>query len=336
MRDYFLIAVTFMFVGLAQAQQATRRSTNSTDFLQQFSQIPQQDDTIATYDPFNFKSHKYNGHIQGIQLYNESGTDYLYMTRSAPFASFIIRAKWEGKKTTAMSMDTLLLAPYGHPGGFQIFKNYLAVGIEDENARTTSRVMVYDLKKQGNRWSAPLHAIKRDGKYERVTAGCVGLTKVGKNILIAVGNWHSRDIDFYICPEKKFKKGKDGFQLIQSIEIAQVSKKEWSDSIWQSYQNINLFSDGSEDRLYLVGFAGRGADVFELTITNGGLKTSKGANQNTIQIKKIQSQNFTVTGDASFGAGAGISFPSNGKMILFAAPGDIGGGSTISVYNREN
>lgn len=331
-----LVTIALLVTGvLVQAQPVNKSAHYVKNFLQHFSLIPEQDRAIATNDPFHFKSYKYNGHIQGIQLYEEAGTDYLYMTRSSPVASFMIKAKWDSTTATPVAVDTLMQMPYGHPGGFQLYKNYLAVGIEDEKARTTSRVVVYDLKRKGSPWTTPLHVIKRDGKYERVTAGCVGITKLGNQILVAVGNWDSRDIDFYVCPEKKFIKGKGEFKLIQSITITQVDKEEWSDPAWLSYQNINLFAE-NDKLVYMVGFAGKGVDLFELNISSDGLDASAGTHQNTIHIKKVQSRVFKVSGNASFGAGAGISYTSNGKMIMLAAPDDLGAGATISVYNADN
>ncbi len=322
-----------------QKEQITGRATgerlpDSKIFVQAFEQLPQQDLVISTHDPFNFQFNKDHGHLQGIQLYRKARKDYLYMTRSDPSVSYMLKAKLKGKKATVLSIDTLMHAPYMHPGGFQIFGNYLAVGIEDDDARNTSRVVVYDLEKGDTPWSDPLHVIKRDGEYERVTAGCVGLTQVGNHILMGIGNWHCRNLDFYICSLDKFKKGEDGFQLIQSMNMAQVSKVEWSDSIWRSYQNINLFSDG-ENQLYLVGFDGGGTDLYELQIADGTLESIQNPAQDVIQIKKLKSRSFTVSGNASFGAGAGINRLPNGKMMMFVAPGDVGGSSTISSYSTK-
>ena len=321
-----------MSIGLAQAQQLGGGLPDSKSFLQAFAQIPEQDLAISTHDPFDFSFGR--GHLQGIQLYSKAGKDYLYLTRSDPKAAYMLKAKLEGKAATVLSIDTLMLAPYGHPGGFQIYGNYLAVGIEDADKRNTSRVVVYDLEKGDKPWSDPLHIIKRDGEYERVTAGCVGLTQIGNHILMAVGNWHSRDLDFYVCPLDKFKKGENGFRLIQSMNMAQVSKEEWSDPVWHSYQNINLFSDGG-DRLYLVGLGGEGAEFYELQIANGALESMENPTQDAIQIKKLQSKSLTVSGNATFEAGAGISRLSNGALVLLAAPDDVGGSSTISVFSRE-
>lgn len=335
MKRCFLVICCIMMAGLAQARQPDKRATDSKGFLQAFGQLPQQDFLISTHDPFNFQFDEDHGHIQGIQLYSKAEKDYLYITRSNSYAAYMLKAELKGKEATVLSFDTLMLAPYGHPGGFQIFENYLAVGIEDFKTRNTARVVVYDLKKGDKPWSTPLHVVKRDGEYERVTAGCVGLTRIGKHILVVVGNWDSRDLDFYVCPFNKFKKGKDGFRFIQSIKMGQVSKEEWIDPVWRSYQNINLFSEGN-DQLYLVGFNGDATDLYELQITQKTLKSTQNSPQDTIQIKKLQSRTFTVSGNASFGAGSGINRLPNGDIIMFAAPNDLGGSSTISGYSATN
>jgi len=322
-----------MTVGLSQAQQPDGRLPISQGFFQAFTEIPAQDRVISTHDPFDFSFG--SGHIQGIQLYSQGGVDYVYMTRSDPKVAYMLTAKLDGTTATVLSIDTLMLEPYGHPGGFQIFGNYLAVGIEDADKRNTSRVVVYDLEKGDNKsWADPLHVIKRDGAYERVTAGCVGLTQVGKYIVMAVGNWHSRELDFYISPFDKFIKGEDGFRLIHSMNMAKVSKEGWSDAAWHSYQNINLFADGA-DRLYLVGLGGEGAELYQLQIVHRASESGQSPIQDAIKIKKLQTKTLSISGNASFNAGAGISQLPNGELILLAAPDDVGGSSTISVFRRE-
>ena len=324
---------SLQFLAMASAQ-STKRSAHATDFIKAFASLSAKDQLIPVCNPFPINFNDLDGHIQGIQLYKSGGSDFLYMTRSNSDAAYLIKARLESDTATMVAVDTLMLAPYGHPGGFQITEHYLAVGMEDFKARNTSRVKIYDLRKGAKSWSEPLHVIKRDGKYERVTAGAVGLTRIGRHMLLVVGNWDSRDLDFYICQVDKFERGEEGFQLIQEMNMAQQSREGWSDPQWRGYQNINLFNDGG-DNLYLVGMERGGTDLYRLTVSKGKVSAINPKSRNPFQITKLASTQFKVSGNASFNAGAGLYRYPGGELVLFVAPDDIEGEAMISVFKTH-
>lgn len=331
MKTPYLYLYLIFLTNLAQAQYNELGNGNNT-FPRAFAELPKEGTTISTQNPIKFNFEE--GHIQGIQFYGKAGQNYLYMTGNSFKAAYVIKTELKGEEAKVIALDTLMLYPYRHAGGFQIFENYLVVGIEDEDRKNTSQVRIYDLDKGEKLWSEPLHTIKRDGEYKRSTAGTAGLTKIGDHILMVIGDWDSRNLDFYICPVKKFKKGAAGFKLVQSLSMDGVSKANWSDSTWLPYQNINLFADKNE--LYLAGLTSENgkhiADLFQLEVAEEALKATSFV-KNSVQLKKLQSRDFNINGNASFRDGAGITRLANGDLMLLASPGQVGGSSTLSIFN---
>ncbi|MEX0882218.1 MAG: hypothetical protein WDZ72_01970, partial [Cyclobacteriaceae bacterium] len=241
--------------------------------------------------------------------------------------SYMVEVKLNKDNQTANIIE-LMPEPFRHAGGFQVFDHYLAVGIEDNIQRTISKVMVYDLAQNENIWSQPLYAIQREGEYERVTAGAVGITSYKENMVLAVANWDSRDIDLYSCPLEAFNLKKGSFKLINSISTSSLPKENWSDPQWLSYQNINLFSD-REGGLFLVGFAKdqqdrQVADLFELTFDLSGIEN--------LALRKLNSKVFQTTDGVDFKAGAGISVDKSGRISLVACPYQIKENTTINQF----
>jgi hypothetical protein len=190
------------------------------------------------------------GHLQGIQRIGASG---IYLSGSTETHSYMALGDTERKGILAV--DSLMPAPYRHAGGFQIYRHYLAVGIEDNQKRTSSQVQIYDLH-AAHPWAEPRYSLSREGAYERVTAGAVGLTAYQQKIWLLVANWDSRNLDIYTCPEAEFEQGTGSFDLVISLDTSRLPRSDWSDPDWNSYQNINLFTD-QQERLYLVGTGSR-------------------------------------------------------------------------------
>lgn len=273
----------------------------------------------------NMPIYQEGGHLQGIQMYEEGHTKSVFMSGSSTQVSFMVHAEVDGQ-TRIISVDTLLSDPYRHAGGFQIYGQYLAIGIEDNKRRNTSRVLVYDLTREGNIWTDPLQIIQRDGDYERVTAGAVGMSRINGHYLIVVANWDSRNLDFYVCPEDRLNDGKYGFRQVASLDMKNVSRENWSDPDWNSYQNINLFVD-SDNGLFLVGFAvneeGENvADLFRLDMeADLFLRSNPSERKETeIFLTKLDSRIFESISKSSFRWGAGLHIDQEGELTLMACP----------------
>lgn len=263
------------------------------------------------------------GHLQGMQRFGESA---LYLSGSTETHSYMALGDTQRKRI--VSVDSLMPAPFRHAGGFQIYGRYLAVGIEDNQKRTTSRVQIYDLHAE-NPWSQPHYSLLREGAYERVTAGAVGLTAYRQKLWLLVANWDSRNLDIYTCPKAEFEQGTGSFDLQISLDASKLPRSDWSDPDWNSYQNINLFTD-QQERLYLVGTGRDGegnqvGDLFEL-------QTEK----SPPSLRKLASKVFHPGEPVDFKAAAGLVIGSGGSLELLGAPYQLEGRTRIDVFSSHD
>ena len=303
------------------------------DFPMAFKQLSSQAENLEFTNTIQFDGT--GGHLQGIQLHKENDQIFAYISGSSTTKSYMVKVDLKSP-AKVMAIDELMSEPYRHAGGFQIFDNYLAVGIEDNYKRTSSLIRVYNLSGTKKDWSKPLYTIHRAGDFERFTAGAVGMTQYNDEILLAVANWNSINIDFYSCPSADFYSGVGEFHQIGGLTPTEVSTIDWSDSSWRSYQNINLFSDAKEG-LYLVGFAREGkdqnlADVFLVTFTD--TLPSRDSNlvfKRSIQIQKTQTRIFDCGGRTDFRAGAGLSII-DGTLVLISSPDQIKSNTSLNTF----
>jgi hypothetical protein len=138
------------------------------------------------------------GHLQGIQSIQNNDGKYFVLSGSSDSYSYFAVVK-QGDKNEVISVNKLMDKPFKHAGGFQIFQNYMAVGIEDNDAKDKSKVCIYDISNPEKPAGKPVAVIERAGEPKRSTAGCVGITKHKDQILLAVGDWDTKNIDFYSC-----------------------------------------------------------------------------------------------------------------------------------------
>ena len=272
----------------------------------------------------SFKINNTGGHIQGIQLFENEDGKYIFMTGSSDTHSYctVVKLSVENK---VISVNGLMEIPFKHAGGFQIFQNYMAVGIEDNSLKDKSKVCVYDISKPENPFTEPEALIERLGEPLRSTAGCIGMTNYKNNALLAVGDWDTRHIDFYISDFNEIEK--NGFNKIGTIDIENISREGWIDDEWHSYQNINLFSINS--KLYLIGLGQNRqseniADLFDLTEILPG----------EFSLTKLASKTFDCTNDCSFKAGAGVYY-SKGEFKIIASPYNIYSETVINIFSKK-
>ncbi|MBK8501886.1 MAG: hypothetical protein IPL46_06575 [Saprospiraceae bacterium] len=208
------------------------------------------------------------GHLQGVQLKRIKKLDYFYLSGSSSEYSYLAIGRLNDSPSI-IQIKKLFSKPLKHAGGFQISENYLAVGIEDNEARNHSQVCVYKLSRKGELSRNPIACIDRRGAYERATAGCVGLTFFDNRWLIVVGDWNTRNLDFYVSMGKNIA---GGFRLMDSIRISDCDRSVWSDTTWLAYQNIQLITQ--EGKIYLIGLNSQSiikkniADLFRIDSEN--------------------------------------------------------------------
>jgi len=133
------------------------------------------------------------GHLQGIQLISGPSSDYAILSGSSDSYAYYMVVKL-GEENQVISVNRLMDKPFKHAGGIQIFENYLAVGIEDNDKKNRSKVCIYDISDPESSSAKPIATIEREGMPRRSTAGCVGITSYKNKILIAVGDWDTKNM----------------------------------------------------------------------------------------------------------------------------------------------
>jgi len=299
--------------------------TNESLFKEQFDNLGTAPKSIAftNEEPVNNEG----GHLQGVQSYSRSGQDYAVVTGSSSTYSYYSIIKIT-EKPHVISVVKILEKPFKHAGGFQIFEDYLAVGIEDNEERTRSKVYLFHLENPENPPENPIAVINREGAYERATAGAVGLTRVEDSFLMVVGDWDSRHLDFYVGETNDETNHPANFRKVHTITTSQMDRNNWSDLQFHSYQNLNLIVTKNEE-LFLVGMGfdenhQNVADLFKLS--TGQLKT--------FTIQKIASKTFKSKNGANFRSGAGVSF-NNNRLKIISISDHILDKSFLNVYSTE-
>lgn len=296
-------------------------ATDQGDFnvISAFKQI-NPDANVVTFS-YAREINNNGGHIQGIQPYDNKNGPYVFMTGSSDSHSYLAVVK-NDENPKVVSVNQLMERPFKHAGGFQITKNWLAVGIEDNSAKDKSKVYIYDISNPERPDVVPVTIIERAGEPLRSTAGCVAITEYKNKILLAVGDWDTKNIDFYTGNLSDNKNRK--FELVGSINTEKQIKSGWTDKNWIAYQNINLFN--INERLYIVGLGQNNegdnvADLFRLDEDNSG----------NFALVKLSSGLFNCDCDCTFKAAAGAEFH-DGKFKIYAFGYHISETSCMNIF----
>jgi len=255
------------------------------------------------------------GHLQGIQRLSDSD---LVVTASSASISYYLLARINHSSCNG-SLDALQKItdkPFRHAGGCQVSENKLFVGIEDNITKNKSEIIMISLDDSLKQKKADMIA-RRAGEPKRATAGAVGATKTGKGrYLIAVGDWDSRNIDFYLS-----RIGKDG--LFDSLTTFQAPDNQK----WVSYQAINLLSD-TIGNIYLIGFGLDGlnnqADLFKVELS-----------KDRATMKLLSSRNFNCKGGAGFRYGSGIGTAKNGSLVIYCCGRNVGSNLAVNIFESH-
>ncbi len=292
-----------------------------SEFLDAFSQLGQQTQTISYTNEIEV-DHS-GGHLQGIQRYCSQGQDQLILSGSSSSYSYFTSLSFQDSAQVDY-VHHILPKPLKHAGGIQVWRQFLAIGVEDNEARDRSQVMIYDL---GDSSGIPslVTSIHRKGPRERATAGCIGITHTADEILLVAGNWDTRDLDFYVCSISDWESGAARFDSVFTLQTATWNQQQSAPGPWLSYQNINLFTD-STHQVFMVGMArnqqGKDvADVYLLTKNPG----------HQYQIKWLDRKIFPATNSTSFQLGAGIYWESGQPMQLLSCDRNLKTGGLVQV-----
>lgn len=254
------------------------------------------------------------GHLQGVQWMKNGDEEYVVMSGSSSTYSYYAVVEM-GSKNEVLAVHKLLDKPYKHAGGFQIQDGYMAIGIEDNEAKDKSRVHVYRFDDPESAPQQPVAVIERQGEYERSTAGCVGIVNTHGTLLVVAGDWDSRHLDFYLGDDQGPETKSLTFKKVYTINAKEANKEGWINQQWLSYQNINLIK-GRDDKLYLIGLARNEenqdvADLFQLITQN----------MTTFTIKKVATKKFKAKRGTNFQWGAELPTTSSAAVCaLYLVP----------------
>ncbi len=271
-------------------------------FSQQVKDVPKAFKSLST-DPTviilknKIKVPTDGGHLQGVQVIDQKGTDKILMSGSSSHTAFLLQADIKTQKTEQLL--PLMQDPYRHAGGFQVSENYLAIGIEDNHIKTTSKVCLYN---QGSNLQnvRPNYIINREGEAEQQTAGATGLLAMGDHFLLIVSNWDSRTWDFYkVDPE-----------ISEHLLLSSFA----APNDWAGYQSINLIKD--EKAIYAIGFYKKGLENSADLILVSKLEKFE------LVMKQIETKSFNCKKGVDFNTAAGLQVDADGYLHIWGTQRD--------------
>lgn len=312
---FLLLSVLFVFFFHSDGDQQDKMITA-------FNAIQTNPEVISFYNSKEVNNS--GGHLQGIQRYVNKSGEYVFLSGSSDTYAYYAIAEL-GEKNKVLSVNKLMDKPFKHAGGFQIFHHYMAVGIEDNSEKDKSKVCIYDISEPEKPATTPIAIIERIGAPQRSTAGCVGITKYKNDLLVAVGDWDTKHIDFYTCPFESVRNQE--FEKISAIDTKTIPKKGWIENCWHSYQNINLFTSGNN--LFLIGLGQNtnGENIADLfSVSEVGSKN--------FRIVKQASKSFNCTDKVNFRAGAGAVLEDDGNIFIISCGHHLESASDLNLFKN--
>jgi hypothetical protein len=257
------------------------------------------------------------GHFQGIQRLGGS-PHRLVITSSSNSEAYLVVCDMtaDGTEGRARPPTRLARAPLKHAGGCQTVREFLVVGVEDDDAKTTSEVQFWNLAasptQQGDL------TIRRRGPKFVSTAGAVGITSLGDGAVVAVASWNARTIDFYVCPTDPFGGTHPTFTHQRKWILEDADRSQWIDGNFGVYESINLVTD-VRDSPYLVGFNRNDDDEDWMDLYTIDLEVPRSRT-----LKKVGKKHMFCTSGCSFRFGSGIYILSSTRLEVYVVNGSSG------------
>lgn len=251
------------------------------------------------------------GHLQGVQVIEQKGKYKLLISGSSLTESYLLQVDLVTLKTERLI--PLMKSPFRHAGGFQVSSPYLAVGIEDNFIKTTSKICLYNYRQEDLYNAQANLVIDRKGEAKLYTAGTTGILDLESSYLSLVSNWDSRNWDFYsIVPEKSEQKFLHRFNAPDN---------------WGSYQSINLIMD--EEAIYAIGTYQK-----ELVGIADLILVSKRGPFEPI-MKLIKTKTFNCKKGVDFSTAAGIQVDKEGDLHIWGTQRDASEKIAINRFSQE-
>lgn len=306
----YLLVLMCLLNGLLHAQLS--------DVVQAFLDIPTKP---KVYQFSSRYAPPFDGHLQGIQGWTLNGQEYALITGSSgTYSYYTIVSLTDSQKV--LSLNKIADAPLRHAGGCQLADGTVLVGIEDNYERNRSEIVALKLADNLPEVENTTTTIMRQGKRDRHTAGATALVKQNDSTYIAaVGDWDSRNIDFYRSQSNEpFK-----FELFATLSADSATKFGLTTLVkWPAYQAISLLAEN--DKLFLIGFGKDGgknrADLYRIIV--------KG---NEAFFEAAATRHFKCSPGVSFRYGAGIRVKNN-KLQVYACQRNLAPLNVVNVFGE--
>lgn len=296
-----LLGVCLLCFGLISSESCAQGV-----FLDAFGKLGTEGKSIDALN--NLHQNPKGGHIQGVQIKRYGLGEYAILTGSSNAYSYYAVVRL-GLANEVISINKILEKPFKHAGGFQVAGNWLAMGIEDDNSKKSSKVYICQLGNIEQEPVKPYIVIEREGDAKRSTAGCVAIAEKDAGLLLIVGDWDTRHLDFYLIDDRL------KYNQIYSIDVEKLDRKGWINEEWLAYQNINLVREG--EGYYLVGLGSKNdediADVYRLDIKDW----------KEFGLVKVATKNFGKQDKTKFRWAAGVDVNEEGQLRVVSANADI-------------
>ncbi len=201
--------------------------------------------------------------------------------------------------------------PLRHAGGIQLAGDILVVGLEDNQLKTRSEIQFWDVSDPQRLKRLRHLTITRRGPVKDKTAGAVGLVRRENDHLVAVANWDSRALDFYVSNGKPLADPACRFSFDRRWRDDKADKQGWQpDRRFGSHQAIQLVSDATGS-IFLVGFntASDGRDLADLFSVDMNQETGR-------LLRKRASRPIDLGKSSHFRSTGGIAVVGNRFHIL--------------------
>lgn len=263
------------------------------------------------------------GHLQGVQLrfYPESKRHVAFISHDSQTSAYLVTVEFPTDLAGAgkvLHVHTLpsdgKSPPLRHAGGFQLAGTVLAVGVEDNQQKLRAQVQFWDVTLPSDPRQLEHLSIERLGVPKDQTAGAVAFAERPNDFLLAVANWDSRAIDFYVSTTKNLFDHKTRFEHRLRWTAAGADTKDWTpDNVSGAYQAINLLSD-ADGKLFLLGTnsptsGGDALDLFAVDIDQPPARV----------LRKLLRKSFTLAVQGRFRFAGGV-WLEGGRLGVLAGP----------------
>lgn len=254
------------------------------------------------------------GHLQGIQYFETNGKRYLVVSGSSSTVSYyaVAELQEDGQTAKVVRYKELLPYPYKHAGGFQMHGTLMAIGIEDNELKNRSKVLLFDLSEPGVTDNEPLYIIEREGEEKVMTAGAVGITEHDGQYLLLVSGWDSKYMDFYRSSTTNTDSPNFKFAKVAEWNVRTADRSDWYERWFNSYQNLNLVLDDN-DSIWIAGLYkdkdGNYVDLYHVTF-DSELKEA--------HLVKTYSKQFYCAKGPNFRNGGGLYLKSADEIAVMA------------------